>query len=896
MNFRLMEYPGLMRRCFPAQDPGAFRNCSTRSRAEFQPCAESVQNFVQAGIVQKGGVEIPSSYPDGRKTTFYTGSTMSAHRSLQRRHHKETLFGPPDRLECEAGMEIQQERSGITLILILNGRFDQSGALQLQASAGASIREDDSVLLIDMQGVTYLSSGGIRSLVSLDRMLKSRGGGIRLCCTGEYPGKVLAMAGFDRVFPMHGSRGEALRAYQGPQQKRSPDARAVELPGGYRARIIPGSDDSPATLTVTGDMSRVLYSRLTEGEIVPQAFTKDSCIIGYGGLGENAADVFPLLGEVMACGGSIYWMQKDGSSLPDFLVPREGGEAPLAVACAAGFAGPFHEEIEIDTAITLDALYAALLRRAQGLRPDISGIVGIAFIADVQAVYSSRLRKSPIAPHAPANRECILHPANRMDWLSENADAAHCGETILGCGIGAAGDLNDALSALFPRELPATASGLSLLNFGAIFRHIAGEENVRVPEELHRVAAGGECIDLCRLREATAIRRAKVLVWYFSGVRTDDPLKITIEGGCPGWNPGYEAIVRRFHRDCSEVILVPLAGGYSGSAVFRVSAVDRNGRRQMPFVLKLGLWPGIDAEIRGYTDHVHRYIQNHATQIIQQGRSGEYGGILYNFVGTTGHDAPIISFEEYYRTHSAEEVVAVLDRLFRVVLRPWYGQPRQKDLALYRENSWFFGYEAVCDYALRRFGACREDRYVDLPFGYGRSANPIAFVHTIYPERMDEMFSVYEASVHGDLNMRNILLDGDTNIWLIDFSETRHSHIVRDIAKLEAVLKFEMVPIRSDEALETLIGLEQSFLGIPELSVIPEIPDSVTDPEMIRAFSCIRNLREFANILTLLDDNPAQYFLALFAYTLPAVGYESLDDRQKAYAWASASMLADRLM
>jgi len=72
----------------------------------------------------------------------------------------------------------------------------------------------------------------------------------------------------------------------------------------------------------------------------------------------------------------------------------------------------------------------------------------------------------------------------------------------------------------------------------------------------------------------------------------------------------------------------------------------------MPFVLKLDRWENISAEIEGYEGHVKRYIQNNATQIIETCRSGDYGGILYTFVGIQGLQGRISSLEEYYLTHS----------------------------------------------------------------------------------------------------------------------------------------------------------------------------------------------------------------------------------------------------
>jgi hypothetical protein len=89
----------------------------------------------------------------------------------------------------------------------------------------------------------------------------------------------------------------------------------------------------------------------------------------------------------------------------------------------------------------------------------------------------------------------------------------------------------------------------------------------------------------------------------------------------------------------------------------------------MPFVLKIDKWSAINDVIRGYTEHVKRYIQNNATQIIHHCKLGDFGGILYNFVGIKGTDSEIGCLEDFYFSHTVEEILPLFDQLFRVALR-----------------------------------------------------------------------------------------------------------------------------------------------------------------------------------------------------------------------------------
>jgi len=150
--------------------------------------------------------------------------------------------------------------------------------------------------------------------------------------------------------------------------------------------------------------------------------------------------------------------------------------------------------------------------------------------------------------------------------------------------------------------------------------------------------------------------------------------------------------------------------------------------------------------------------------------------------------------------------------------------------------------------------------------------------------------------VHGDLNMKNVLMDETNNLWLIDFAETRYSHCLRDIVKLEAVIKGEQVPIRTRETLRDLVLLDARFLASRSFSSIPEIPDGITDPALDKAFRCVQQLRRYADLVTLLDDDISQYYIGLLPFTLNLLSYSSVNDLAKEYGWISASMICKRLM
>jgi anti-anti-sigma factor len=808
-------------------------------------------------------------------------------------------------------MEIHTERITDILVLSLDGRLDAFGAAQLDEALKESMTKEDSVVLIDMANVSYLSSGGIRTLLAAEKQLKPRGGGIQLCSLQSYPLKVLAMAGFDQLFAIWPTREAALKHVRALLSRREAKVAWDRLPTftsrGARFTVLETSHDE-AVLKVTSDISKVLYARLGDEDICTRRFSETEYSIGLGALGESVSACAPYLGEMITIGGTMVWLPTDGHDTPDFLIAqRDTGEVTIFTGFNVALDGPFHDLIVMERAdgqgMTIGDIYAAIFEFAREHRPNFKGLLSLALWADLEAVYSSGVKISPIKKFAPANREMILHPDNIAQWFDLTTVPKHRGETMVsfGMGLDLQSDLSsldrDAINALFYLH-PANVGNKQMLlhNHGVIFKHVPWERTSDLDEAIKHIVTEAEFIDMRHLLDNTSVSRAVIGVSYIAEAVFEEPTRIAIAGACPGWNETYERITRKLHQDCSEVLLTPITGGYSGSLVFRVNAWDRSGRKEMPFVLKLGRWANVHDEIRGYEEHVKRYIQNNATQIIQHCKLGEFGGILYNFVGITGTESKIGSLEDFYRAHSTAEVLAAFDKLFRVVLRAWYGQPKLTEISLYEEYGTFYNYEAIRAYAQSHFGVTPDQEFIELPFGLGQAVNPLYFAEKIMPARSSKSVSVYQASVHGDLNMKNVLMDEEANMWLIDFSETKHAHILRDIAKLEAVLKFESLELDSEEQLRALVKLEQQFLEVTSLRDIPQHPDTIRDPNVRKAFQCVQRLREYANVVTLLDEEISQYWFSLLWYTLIVLAFGSVNDYGKRYAWISSALLCQKLV
>lgn len=103
-------------------------------------------------------------------------------------------------------------------IVSLEGRIDAATTPQLANRIRETIAGGGRKLLLDFSAVSFLSSSGLRTLLILARELKAQNGEIHLCALSPQVAQVFDLTGFDRLFPIHQTREEALAALRSSQE------------------------------------------------------------------------------------------------------------------------------------------------------------------------------------------------------------------------------------------------------------------------------------------------------------------------------------------------------------------------------------------------------------------------------------------------------------------------------------------------------------------------------------------------------------------------------------------------------------------------------------------------------------------------------------------------------
>jgi anti-sigma B factor antagonist len=109
-------------------------------------------------------------------------------------------------------MNIQiEELSGLETKVTLSGRLDSSGAVEIELPFN-TVAIEKRAIIVDLTGVTVLSSYGVRVLLVGAKLCAAKGGKLVLLCPDGHVAKVLRIARFDALAPIVTSEAAALAA------------------------------------------------------------------------------------------------------------------------------------------------------------------------------------------------------------------------------------------------------------------------------------------------------------------------------------------------------------------------------------------------------------------------------------------------------------------------------------------------------------------------------------------------------------------------------------------------------------------------------------------------------------------------------------------------------------
>ena len=107
-------------------------------------------------------------------------------------------------------MSISTEREGGALIAKAEGRVDGANALEFHETLESAISPDDKGMVLDFQGISYISSAGLRVVLLVAKTLQKQQAKMAVCSLSEPIREIFEISGFDKIIPVYASRQDAL--------------------------------------------------------------------------------------------------------------------------------------------------------------------------------------------------------------------------------------------------------------------------------------------------------------------------------------------------------------------------------------------------------------------------------------------------------------------------------------------------------------------------------------------------------------------------------------------------------------------------------------------------------------------------------------------------------------
>jgi anti-sigma B factor antagonist len=106
-------------------------------------------------------------------------------------------------------VQTRKTDSGVTVVAP-SGRLDVAGAPTLKAVIGDAVKEGPSRLVIDMEGVSFVDSTGLGSVIAALKLVRGTRGDLRLAAPNQQVRVVLELTTLDRVFAYYPTVEDAL--------------------------------------------------------------------------------------------------------------------------------------------------------------------------------------------------------------------------------------------------------------------------------------------------------------------------------------------------------------------------------------------------------------------------------------------------------------------------------------------------------------------------------------------------------------------------------------------------------------------------------------------------------------------------------------------------------------
>ena len=107
-------------------------------------------------------------------------------------------------------MKITKRVEGDVTVFVPEGRIDTQAATDMDQALQAAVSAGKHNMVVDMSGVDYISSAGLRALAAVLVKCRDEGGDMKIAALNERVTRVFNIIGFDLLMSLHGTTDAAI--------------------------------------------------------------------------------------------------------------------------------------------------------------------------------------------------------------------------------------------------------------------------------------------------------------------------------------------------------------------------------------------------------------------------------------------------------------------------------------------------------------------------------------------------------------------------------------------------------------------------------------------------------------------------------------------------------------
>lgn len=110
-------------------------------------------------------------------------------------------------------MELSKRTTDKALVVDMSGRLDTQTSGPAMEELQRYLDDSDGNLLINLSGLEFVASSGLRVILRAAKQVKANGGNMKVCCARGVVKEVLEISGFDSLLDLHEEEEQALSAF-----------------------------------------------------------------------------------------------------------------------------------------------------------------------------------------------------------------------------------------------------------------------------------------------------------------------------------------------------------------------------------------------------------------------------------------------------------------------------------------------------------------------------------------------------------------------------------------------------------------------------------------------------------------------------------------------------------